>query len=239
MVTIVSAGSPAAGKETLMLQAEHISFSYRNKQVLRDICLTAKEGDLIGIIGKNGCGKSTLLSVLAGVKKPAGGTLLWQGTSLYKKRNVPAKLVGYVPQLNPLLPELSVKDNLKLWFRDTDALPEAGRNELYHQMGLTGCLTAPVKKLSEGMKKRVSIASVLQNAPKILILDEPSAALDLPCKEIIHAQLLSFVQNGGIVLFATHEEAEFSLCSTLYILKDGMLQQASPADDKSDLIRQF
>lgn len=222
-----------------MLQAEHISFSYRNKQVLRDICLTAKEGDLIGIIGKNGCGKSTLLSVFAGVKKPAGGTLLWQGTSLYKKRNVPAKLVGYVPQLNPLLPELSVKDNLKLWFRDADALPKDGRNELYHQMGLTECLTAPVKKLSEGMKKRVSIASVLQNAPKILILDEPSAALDLPCKEIIHAQLLSFIQNGGIVLFTTHEEAEFSLCSTLYILKDGMLQQTSPTDDKSDLIRQF
>lgn len=223
----------------LMLHAEHISFSYRNKHVLRDICFTAKEGDFIGIIGKNGCGKSTLLSVLSGVRSPASGTLFYQGTPLYRKGSVPAKLVGYVPQLNPLLPELSVRDNLKLWFRDADALPKNERNELYDHMELTACFSAPVKKLSEGMKKRVSIASVLQNAPKILILDEPSAALDLPCKEVIHAQLHSFVAKGGIVLFTTHEEAEFSLCTTLYILKDGCLQVADTNSDKGTLIQQF
>ena len=222
-----------------MLRAEHISFSYRNKQVLRDVCLTAKEGDFIGIIGKNGCGKSTLLSVLAGVKRPNSGTLSYQDAPLYKKGSVPAKLVGYVPQLNPLLPELSVQDNLKLWFREATALPKDALQELYNQMGLTECFSTPVKKLSEGMKKRVSIASVLQNAPSILILDEPSAALDLPCKEVIHAQLLSFAQKGGIILFTTHEEAEFSLCTMLYILKDGVLQQADVHSDKSTLIQQF
>lgn len=222
-----------------MLRAEHISFSYRNKPVLRDICLTAKEGDFIGIIGKNGCGKSTLLSVLAGVKRPAGGILSWQDAPLYKKGCVPATMVGYVPQLNPLLPELSVRDNLKLWFRNTDAPSKEDLEALYNQMGLTECLGTPVKKLSEGMKKRVSIASVLQNSPKILILDEPSAALDLPCKEVIHAQLLSFAENGGIILFTTHEEAEFSLCTTLYILKDGVLQPADVHSDKSTLIQHF
>lgn len=222
-----------------MLHAEHISFSYRNKHVLRDICFTAREGDFIGIIGKNGCGKSTLLSVLAGVRSPASGTLFYQDTPLYRKGSVPAKLVGYVPQLNPLLPELSVRDNLKLWFRKTDALPDEALNELYDQMGLTECFSTPVKKLSEGMKKRVSIVSVLQNAPKILILDEPSAALDLPCKAIIHAQLHSFVAKGGIVLFTTHEEAEFSLCTTLYILKDGILQEADTRSGKNTLIQQF
>lgn len=222
-----------------MLRAEHISFSYRSKHVLRDICLTAKDGDLIGIIGKNGCGKSTLLSVLAGVNCPASGSLSYQDAPLYKKGNVQAKFVGYVPQLNPLLPELSVRDNLTLWFRETDALPKDALEELYDQMGLTECFHTPVKKLSEGMKKRVSITSVLQNAPKILILDEPSAALDLPCKEIIHAQLRSFADNGGIILFTTHEEAEFALCTTLYILKDGVLQKADVGSDKSTLIQQF
>ena len=66
-----------------MLCAEHISFSYRKKEVLRDISFTAKEGDFIGIIGKNGCGKSTLLSVLAGVRQPAGGTLSYEGAPLF------------------------------------------------------------------------------------------------------------------------------------------------------------
>lgn len=222
-----------------MLCAEHISFSYRKKHVLRDICFTAKEGDFIGIIGKNGCGKSTLLSVLAGVQPPASGLLLYQGAPLYSKGCTPAKIVGYVPQLNPLLPELTVRDNLRLWRQNKTSLPEDASEKLYCQMGLTECFTTPVKKLSEGMKKRISIASVLQNAPKILILDEPSAALDLPCKEIIHRQLLSFTGNGGIVLFATHEEAEFSLCTTLYILKDGVLQSTEPEQNKSILIQHF
>ena len=222
-----------------MLCAEHISFSYRKKQVLRDICFTAKEGDFIGIIGKNGCGKSTLLSVLAGVRRPASGTLSFHGAPLFSKAHVPAETVGYVPQLNPLLPELSVRDNLKLWCRDTASSSGEATETLYRQMGLTEYFGVPVAKLSEGMKKRVSITSVLQNHPKILILDEPSAALDLPCKEIIHEQLLTFTKNGGIVLFTTHEEAEFSLCTTLYILKDGILQHTDNLQDKRALIRAF
>lgn len=218
-----------------MLCAEHISFSYRKKEVLRDISFTAKEGDFIGIIGKNGCGKSTLLSVLAGVRQPAGGTLSYEGAPLFSAKSIPAETVGYVPQLNPLLPELSVRDNLKLWKRTAANTPDS----LYQQMGLTDYLHVPVAKLSEGLKKRVSIASVLQNSPKILILDEPSAALDLPCKEVIHEQLLSFTGNGGIVLFTTHEEAEFSLCTTLFVLKDGSLQQVPGDLDKHALIQQF
>ncbi len=222
-----------------MLQAEHVSFSYRKKEVLRDISFTAKEGDFIGIIGKNGCGKSTLLSVLAGVRPPADGTLSYDGMPLYAKKSSPADLIGYVPQLNPLLPELSVRDNLKLWKRKIPALSESATEALYQELGLTGSLQVPVARLSEGMKKRVSIASVLQNRPKILILDEPSAALDLPCKEVIHSQLLTFAKQGGIVLFTSHEEAEFSLCSTLYVLKDGCLTQVPNTLDKHTLIQQF
>lgn len=221
-----------------MLQAEHISFAYRKKQVLKDICFTAAKGDFIGIIGQNGCGKSTLLSVLAGVRRPASGTLSFHGSPLFAGTRVPSETVGYVPQLNPLLPELSVRDNLKLWRRNTVSSSGEAQDSLYRQMGLAEYLGVPVAKLSEGMKKRISITSVLQNAPEILILDEPSAALDLPCKEIIHNQLLLFAENGGIVLFTTHEEAEFSLCSTLYILKDGVLQQTDSVRAKDALIKQ-
>ena len=239
-----------------MLNVEHISFSYRKKEVLRDISFTAKEGDFIGIIGKNGCGKSTLLSVLAGVRQPACGIVSYNGVPLFSSKKsiceqsgsvssdtavsacTPADIIGYVPQLNPLLPELSVRDNLKLWKRKHSS-PDIASDELFRQLGLTDIMHTPVAKLSEGLKKRVSIASVLQNSPKILILDEPSAALDLPCKEVIHNQLLTFSKNGGIVLFTSHEEAEFSLCTTLYILKDGSLLQVPNTSDKHTLIQQF
>ena len=222
-----------------MYCAEHISFSYRKKEVLRDVSFTAKEGDFIGIVGKNGCGKSTLLSVLAGVRRPAGGTISFEGAPMFSKKSVPADIIGYVPQLNPLLPELSVRDNLRLWLRNTADASEGTPDSLYLQMGLTEYLQVPVAKLSEGLKKRVSIASVLQNNPKILILDEPSAALDLPCKEVIHEQLLTFAKKGGIVLFTTHEEAEFSLCNTLYILKEGILHPAPDTQDMHLLIQHF
>ena len=221
-----------------MLNVEHISFSYRKKEVLRDISFTAKEGDFIGIIGKNGCGKSTLLSVLAGVRPPAGGTVSFDGVPLFSKKGAPAGIIGYVPQLNPLLPELSVRDNVRLWKQKSTA-PDTSSDELFLQLELTDVMYTPVAKLSEGLKKRVSIASVLQNHPKILILDEPSAALDLPCKEVIHKQLLTFSEQGGIVLFTSHEEAEFSLCSTLYILKEGRLLQVPSTLDKHTLIQQF
>lgn len=222
-----------------MLRVEHISFSYRKKEVLRDVSFTAKEGDFIGIIGKNGCGKSTLLSVLAGVKHPKTGTLSYEGSPLFSGKNKPAEQIGYVPQLNPLLPELSVRDNLKLWARKHTQSAEYTPEDLFQQFGLTDYLHTPVVKLSEGLKKRVSIASVLQNNPRILILDEPSAALDLPCKEIIHEQLRSFTEKGGIVLFTTHEEAEFALCTTLYILKDGILSPVEDSEDRASLIRRL
>lgn len=220
-----------------MLEVSHLSFSYRRKKVLTDISFTAKEGDFIGIIGKNGCGKSTLLSILAGVRKAASGTVTLDGAPLFLKRQAPSRTVGYVPQLNPLLPELSVWDNLRLW-RKTDAAGEAGRQKLYDEMLLTELFKTPVAKLSEGMKKRVSIASVLQNKPKLLVMDESSAALDLPCKEIIHRQLQTFTQSGGILLFTTHEEAEFALCSSLYILKDGVLQIADHLS-REELMERF
>lgn len=219
-----------------MLCVEHISFSYRKKEVLRDVSFTAKEGDFIGIIGKNGCGKSTLLSVLAGVRRPANGTVSYNGGALFSGKEIPADLIGYVPQLNPLLPELSVRDNLKLWNRSHTTSAD-DTTLFYRQMGLTDYLHTPVAKLSEGLKKRVSIASVLQNSPKILILDEPSAALDLPCKEVIHEQLLTFAKSGGIILFTTHEEAEFPLCTTLYILKDGILQTVPDSNDRHALLQ--
>ncbi|MBR6537346.1 MAG: ABC transporter ATP-binding protein [Lachnospiraceae bacterium] len=221
-----------------MLNVEHISFSYRKKEVLRDISFTAKEGDFIGIIGKNGCGKSTLLSVLAGVRLPAGGTVSFDGVPLFSKKGASAGIIGYVPQLNPLLPELSVRDNVRLWKQKSTA-PDTSSDELFLRLELTDVMHTPVAKLSEGLKKRVSIASVLQNHPKILILDEPSAALDLPCKEVIHKQLLTFSEQGGIVLFTSHEEAELSLCSTLYILKEGCLLQVPNTLDKHTLIQQF
>ena len=82
-----------------------------------------------------------------------------------------------------------------------------------------------VSSLSGGMKKRLSIGCAMANRPSVLILDEPSASLDLECKEDIASYLNSYKQSGGIIIIASHEEREINLCDIIYILKNGVLQK--------------
>lgn len=90
-------------------------------------------------------------------------------------------------------------------------------------LGINDFLKVPVNKMSGGMKKRLSIGCAVANDPCVLIMDEPSAALDLVCKERIHNYILDFRSRGGIVIIATHEEQEINLCDKHYIMKNGVL----------------
>lgn len=219
-----------------MFSIENISFSYHKKNILCSVSLEIHQGDCIGIIGANGCGKSTLLSLAAGVRVPKSGRILYEGRppGAALKRS---GLIGYVPQDNPLIPDLSVRDNLMLWYHGDG---RQFQNELsggfLKLLGIPDFLHMPAAKLSGGMKKRVSIGMALQNHPRLLILDEPSAALDLVCKADIRSYLSLYLQNGGTILITTHEETELVLCSRLYLLHDGILHQTDPATRGEQLI---
>lgn len=208
-----------------MISIEDISFSYHKKKILRSVSLDIRQGDCIGFVGANGCGKSTLLSLIAGVRTPKCGRILYDGEPLNAAIRR-SGMLGYVPQDNPLIPDLSVKDNLKLWHHgDNEQFHRELSDGFLHLLGIPDFLNMPASKLSGGMKKRVSIGMALQNHPRILILDEPSAALDLPCKADIRSYLSVYLQNGGTVLITTHEETELVLCNRLYLLHDGQLHQ--------------
>lgn len=212
-----------------MIRLEDISFSYRQKNILSCVSLTINRGDCIGIIGANGCGKSTLLSLVAGVRMPKSGCILFDQKPLGAavKRS---GLIGYVPQDNPLIPDLSVRDNLKLWYHGSGSQFEQELSGGFLKLlGIPDFLKMPASKLSGGMKKRVSIGMALQNHPRLLILDEPSAALDLVCKADIRSYLSVYLQNGGTILITTHEETELVLCNRLYLLQNGRLHQTDPA----------
>ena len=191
-----------------MFQIEHISKSYGKKQVLNDVSFPVPEGCAIGILGVNGSGKSTLLSCIA--KKYAG---------------TPDVRIGYVPQENPLYDELKPVDNLRMWTnkRKSEIL-QALQAPPLAQLGIQTFLDTPVKNMSGGMKKRLSIGCSVANHPKLLLLDEPSAALDLICKERIGNYLKDFKAQGGSIILATHDVQEIELCDVWYILKNGMLE---------------
>ncbi len=205
------------------LTIEGLKKSYRRQQVLCDICLSAQSGSCIAILGANGSGKSTLLSILAGVQKPDGGSFAIDGKQLFSDESLRSRLVGYVPQGTPLIPELTARDNLALWYSRKE-LEQELQGGILAMLGIGEFIGKRVSKLSGGMKKRLSIGCAMAKRPPVLLLDEPTAALDLQCKQDIAAYLRAYRQSGGIVLLTTHEESELKLCDSWYILKNGRLE---------------
>ena len=205
-----------------MMEIRQIQKNYKKKTVLRDISLTVQEGSCVGILGGNGSGKSTLLSILAGVQKADNGSFLWEGADLFCNEKLRMQLLGYVPQGNPLMEELTAWDNLRLWYEKKD-LQRQLESGVLAMLGIPEFIRVPVRRMSGGMRKRLSIGCAVANNPKILLLDEPSAALDFICKERISNYLKDFKAQGGIILLATHDVQELPLCDAWYILKDGVL----------------
>ena len=217
------------------MKIKHIKKSYKNKPVLRDITLDIGNGQCIGLLGGNGSGKSTLLNILAGILKTDEGSFSYSGIDLFKNTKARSNLVGYVPQSAPLLEELSALDNLKLWYSPDDLEKELSGGVL-SMLGIDEFVKVPVYKMSGGMKKRLSIGCSVAHKPKILLLDEPSAALDLICKERISEYLLKFKSAGNIILLATHDLQELPICDKLFILKHGVLQPAEFGGDVHRLV---
>ncbi len=223
-----------------MIDAAGIFYSYGRKKVLEDVSFHVEKGDCAAIAGANGCGKSTLLSLLAGAMRLQKGELRYGGQDPRKDSRVFRRMLGYVPQDNPLLEELSVRDNLRLWYSGSPfSMDEDLKSGILSVLKLEEMLPLTVSKLSGGMKKRVSIGCALAAHPPVLILDEPSAALDLICKEDIRGYLQWFRRSGGTVLITTHEEAELDLCSRLFILRKGRLFEEDPGLRGKSLVRAF
>lgn len=216
-------------------QIQTIKKQYGKKQVLTSVTFDVNQGECIGILGANGSGKSTLLSILAGVQKPDSGAFLWEGENLFAAPKKREKLVGYVPQGTPLVEELTAKDNLRLWYTKRE-MEESLEKGVLQLLGVEEFLKVPVSKLSGGMKKRLSIGCALVKNPGLLIMDEPMAALDLVCKQNIASLIESHKKAGGMAILATHDAFEISLCTRLFILKNGTLTPYEYHGDPESLV---
>lgn len=220
------------------IEIKNIRKSYGRKEVLKDITFKAEGGECVGILGGNGCGKSTLLSILGGVRRPSDGSFIIDGEDMLRNHKMRSSTVGYLPQGTPLLEELSAYDNLRLWY-DKAALEKELSEGKLHMLGIDSFLKVPVHKMSGGMKKRLSIGCAVAHTPKLLLLDEPSSALDLICKENIRDFIISHKQNGGTVFLTTHDERELTLCDRLYIIKGGISVPAEFTGDIGALVEKF
>ena len=214
---------------------QNIRKGYRNKPVLQDVSFAAKSGDCVGVLGGNGTGKSTLLRTLAGVIRADAGQFLWNEFDLLRDEARRSAFVGYVPQGTPLLQELTAKDNLRLWY-DGAAMEQSLDSGVLKLLGVDQFLKTPVCKMSGGMKKRLSIGCAVAHDPRILLLDEPSAALDLVCRERILDYLEAFRKRGGIVILSSHDVQEIGVCSARYLLRGGRAEPYAYDGDVKKLV---
>jgi NitT/TauT family transport system ATP-binding protein len=178
-------------------------------EALRDASLRIAEADFLALLGPSGCGKSTLLRLIAGLDQPDEGQLSWDG-----RPPAPGD-IGFVFQDATLLPWATAEDNVFLPLRlrglaRSDAMPEV--HAVLHRVGLGGFEKARPRELSGGMRMRVSIARALVTKPRLLLMDEPFAALDEFTRHKLQADLLEVWRGAGCtVVFVTHSiyEAAF------------------------------
>lgn len=218
-----------------MIEVSHIKKKYGKKQILQDISFRVECGECVAVVGRNGCGKSTLLQIMAGILKADGGSIRYFGQDTGKNKKAFRKYCGYVPQENPLMEELSVKDNLKLWGAGKNAASE----KVIRQFQLEEILSVPVEKLSGGMKRRLSIACALLGWPPVLLLDEPTTALDIYYQENVRQWMGEYRKMNGIIVMTTHEEQEILMADRCLVMNDGKMLELVEDDICMQKIRGY
>jgi ABC-2 type transport system ATP-binding protein len=201
------------------LGAEGVSKRFGDREALRDVSFQAGAGERLAIIGPNGAGKTTLLSILSGIQEPTSGRVTH-----------PPEVIGWVPQQPAVYSKLSVAENLRLFAR----LEKCGDVEetVGRMLALTGLAERAgdeVGKLSGGNRQRVNIAVGLLGEPDVLLLDEPSTALDPRQRELLWEFISSLASGGTTVFFSTHNVGEAErYADRVLVLADGELLYDGP-----------
>ena len=202
---------PTDGAEPV-LEAGGLVKRYGDREALRGVSLRAGRGERVAVIGPNGAGKTTLLSILAGIQTPDAGTV----------SRAPAE-IGWVPQQPALYGKLTVAENLRLFARlERRGDVEATVERMLDQTGLRERAHDQASRLSGGNRQRVNIAIGLLASPAVLLLDEPSAALDPRQRERLWEFVIGLGDEGTTVVYSTHnvQEAE-RYAHQLVVLADG------------------
>ncbi len=196
--------------------------NYGKNEVLKHIDLEVPEGVIYGLIGPNGAGKTTLIKALVGALKPTQGSVEVFGLEPIKNRWELRKKIGYMPQSPALYTDISARRNITFFGRAQKIINlEEKVQKILEFTELENRADEPVRTFSGGMQKRVSLACALIHEPKILFLDEPTAAVDPHLKQRSWQLFRSLAKTGVTLFISTHLMDEAMLCDKITILKDG------------------
>ncbi len=205
------------------LSFQSVSKSYGNNQALDGVNFDIAEGEFFGLLGPNGAGKTTLISVLAGLVKATSGKVLVHGHDVRADFATARRMIGVVPQELVFDPFFTVREALMIqsgYFgikKNDDWV-----DELLENLGLTDKANANMRQLSGGMKRRVLVGQALVHKPPVIVLDEPTAGVDVELRQTLWAFISKLNKQGHTVLLTTHylEEAE-ALCGRIAMLQKG------------------
>ncbi|WP_086643643.1 heme ABC exporter ATP-binding protein CcmA [Acetobacter sp. DsW_063] len=180
------------------MRVEEISVFRGERLVLDGVSLAMEAGGALLLTGPNGAGKSTLLRVLAGLRKPDSGQILWHGTDAFEDRSMHARHIAYLGHQEALKPGLTLTENLALFARGRPLIPALEAFDLLELREL------PVRLLSAGQKRRAALARVVLADAALWLLDEPSLGLDARAVERLGDALETHRRAGGMVIATTH-----------------------------------
>ena len=220
------------------IQIQNIVKQYHKLTALNGVNLEVKQGEFFGLLGPNGAGKTTLISILAGLTRATSGSAQVMGFDVQRDYQQTRRALGVVPQELSFDPFFSVYETLK-WQSGYFGIKnnQAWIDELLENLGLTDKADVNMRALSGGMKRRVLVAQALVHRPQVIILDEPTAGVDVELRQSLWAFISRLHRDGHTIILTTHylEEAE-QLCERIAILKKG---EVVALDRTSTLLQQL
>ena len=225
----------------MILRAENIAKSYGGRQVVKEISLEVKQGEIIGLLGPNGAGKTTSFYMIVGMIQPNGGKIFLNDEEItsYPMYKRAQKGIGYLAQEASIFRKLSVEDNILSVLQFTDLSKRAQKNkmeELIEEFGLGHVRKNRGDLLSGGERRRTEIARCLASDPKFILLDEPFAGVDPIAVEDIQS-IVAQLKNRNIGILITDHDVQATLAitdKTYLMFEGGILKEGTPEELAQD-----
>lgn len=205
-----------------MVSVESLSKDYCGVKAVDDLSFEIKDGSVTGLLGPNGAGKSTTMRMLTGFLAPTSGRITVYGADVAEEPMRARRLTGYLPEIPPLYPDMTVKEHLK-FICELRGAPISDIDRVCDCLNIAHVSTRMIRHLSKGYRQRVGFAAALVGSPKFLVLDEPTVGLDP--EQIIEIRDLIHTLSGEMsILISSHMLGEISsVCDSLVIMRRGVL----------------
>lgn len=206
-----------------MIKLDEVTKQYGSKIAVNNVSFNAKKGEIIGFLGPNGAGKTTTMRLILGLIKPTSGDVSVNGHEPIVDRLKVLSHIGYLPENNPLYPEMKVREYLQFITEVKEVTDTETVNQIAEDVNILDVLDRKIEELSRGYRQRVGLAAALLGSPEVLILDEPTSGLD-PLEQDKIKDLIKKIAKEKTVIFSTHILSEVEdIANRLVIIKEGSL----------------